>query len=131
MIRLFVSSAALGVLISAPVALCDNVPDALSVEWQGQHPCEKLYEDAQIRAMRCTFPPGAVHVRHSHPADISIVLSGGKGKTEDARGTRDVQIRTGAFNINPPVPWHEFTNIGDTTISLLIVEKKYEPVPAK
>ena len=36
----------------------ESVPDALSVEWQGQKPCEKLFEDAQIRIARCTFPPG-------------------------------------------------------------------------
>ena len=38
-----------------------DVPGALSVEWQGQQPCEKLFEDAQVRTARCTFPPGAVH----------------------------------------------------------------------
>ena len=119
MIRHSICCATIGLLISTSAAMSEAVPDALSVEWQGKHPCEKLYEDAQIRAMRCTFPPGAVHVRHSHPADISIVLSGGKAKVEDARGTRDVEPRTGVFNINPPVPWHEFTNTGDTTISLM------------
>jgi quercetin dioxygenase-like cupin family protein len=131
MIRYPICYVAMGVLFSTSAAMSEQVPDALSVESQGKPPCEKLYEDAQIRTMRCTFPPGAVHVRHSHPADISIVLSGGKAKVEDAQGTRSVEPRTGAFNINPPVSWHEFTNTGDTTISLLIVEKKYEPVAAK
>jgi quercetin dioxygenase-like cupin family protein len=57
----------------------DTVPDALSVEWQGQKPCEKLYEDDRIRVARCTSPPGSKHVRHSHPGYISYVLNGGKG----------------------------------------------------
>jgi beta-alanine degradation protein BauB len=53
-------------MILAPcAALAENVPDAFSVEWQGQHPCEKLYEDAHIRVGRCTFPPVAIHVCHS------------------------------------------------------------------
>ena len=63
----------------------ESVPDALSVEWQGQKPCEKLFEDAQIRIARCTFPPGAVHVRHSHPGYLSYVLSGGKGQIQDEK----------------------------------------------
>jgi hypothetical protein len=44
----------------------DELPDALSVEWNGHHPCEKLHEDANIRVLRCTFEPGDMHVRHSH-----------------------------------------------------------------
>jgi hypothetical protein len=26
----------------------------------------------------------------------------------------------------PPTPWHEFANVGDTTIQFVIVEKKYQ-----
>jgi hypothetical protein len=55
-------------VVTPPVVMADDVPDALSVEWQGKKPCEKLFEDAQIRIMRCTFPPGAMHVCHSHPS---------------------------------------------------------------
>ena len=28
------------------------MPDALSVEWQGKKPCEKLFDDAQVRVLR-------------------------------------------------------------------------------
>jgi quercetin dioxygenase-like cupin family protein len=111
-------------------ARAENVPDAFSVEWQGKHPCEKLYEDAQIRIGRCIFPPGAVHVCHSHPAYLGYTLSGGKAQVRDARGTRHGESKVGDFGINAPIPWHEFTNVGDTTISFLIIEKKYEPAPA-
>ena len=44
------------ILVAPFAATADNVPDALSVEWQGQKPCEKLFEDAQVRISRCTFP---------------------------------------------------------------------------
>ena len=91
------------------------------------HPCEKLYEDAQIRIGRCTFPAGAVHVCHSHPAYSVYTLSGGKGQVRDSRGTRQSESKTGEYNNIPPIPWHEFKNIGDTTISYLLVERKYEP----
>jgi len=39
---------ALTVLVTPLAVMAENVPDALSVEWQGQKPCEKLFEDAQI-----------------------------------------------------------------------------------
>ena len=56
----------LTVLVAPLAVMAENVPDALSVEWQGQKPCEKLFEDAQIHIARCTFPSGAMHVCHSH-----------------------------------------------------------------
>jgi beta-alanine degradation protein BauB len=111
----------------SPFAAAGEVPDAFSVEWQGKHPCEKLYEDAQIRIGRCTFPPGAVHLCHSHPADVVYTLSGGKNEVRDSRGTRQRESKAGDMGSNAPIPWHEFKNIGDTTISYLIIEKKYEP----
>jgi len=131
MIRRSICCAAIGLLIPTSAAMSENVPDALSVEWQGQRPCEKLYEDAQIRVLRCTFPPGAVHVRHSHPGNLVYVISGGKSKVQDDEGTRERQPKTGGFSDGPPAPWHEVTNIGDTTLSYLVVEKKYEPLARK
>ena len=87
-ITLAIIGAALGLLVAPFAASADDVPDALSVEWQGKKLCEKLFEDAQVRVARCTFPPGAVHVCHSHPAYLSYVLSGGQGQVQDERGTR-------------------------------------------
>ena len=87
-ITLAIIGAALGLLVAPFAALADDVPDALSVEWQGKKLCEMLFEDAQVRVARCTFPPGAVHVCHSHPAYLSYVLSGGQGQVQDERGTR-------------------------------------------
>ena len=107
-----------------------SVPNALSVEWQGQKPCEKLYEDAQILIARCTFPQGSKHLKHSHPGYFSYALSGGKVQIEDAKGTRQLEPRTGSYANSPPIPWHELTNVGDTTVSYLVVERKYEPVTA-
>jgi quercetin dioxygenase-like cupin family protein len=110
-------------------AMAEDVPDALSVEWQGQKPCEKLFEDAQVRISRCTFPPGAMHVCHSHPSYITYALSGGKAQLQDEKGTRQVELSTGSHGDVPPVPWHELTNIGDTTLQFLIIEKKYQAGP--
>ena len=107
----------------------ESVPDALSVEWQGQKPCEKLFEDAQVRIARCTFPPGSAHLRHSHPGYLSYVLSGGKGQIQDDNGTRQVEVRADTFTNSQPIAWHELTNVGETTLRYLVVERKYEPAP--
>jgi quercetin dioxygenase-like cupin family protein len=119
-------------LAATPLAAAwgDNSPDALSVEWQGQKPCEKAFEDAQIRIARCTFPPGSKHVHHSHPGYLSYVLSGGKTQIQDEKGTRQVEARTDTYTNSPPISWHELTNTGDTTLRYLIIERKYEPVPS-
>jgi len=115
-----------GTLGGINLARAENVPDALSVEWEGKNPCEKLFEDAHVRMARCTFPPGAMHVCHSHPAYLSYVVSGGQGQVQDEKGTRKVNFVTGALADVPPVPWHELANTGDTTLQFLIVEKKYQ-----
>ena len=119
----------LGMTVSPFAAIAENVPNALSVEWQGQKPCEKLFEDAQVLISRCAFPPGAMHVCHSHPSYISYVLSGGKAQVQDEKGTRQVEVRTGSYADVPPVPWHEVTNTGETTLQFLNIEKKYQVGP--
>lgn len=84
----------------------------VSVEWQGKKLCEKLHEDAQIVVLRCIFPPGSVHLRHSHPGAFSYTLRGGTGRVEDAAGARQATLQTDSFRNNPPVTWHEFTKLG-------------------
>jgi quercetin dioxygenase-like cupin family protein len=127
--RLSVLFLGMTVLIAPFAATAENVPDALSVEWQGQKPCEKLFEDANILISRCSFPPGTMHVCHSHPSYISYPLSGGKAQLQDEKGTRQVEIRAGNYADVPPVPWHELTNTGDTTLQFLNIEKKYQAGP--
>src|SRR5262245_2366965 len=92
----------LTVLVAPLAVMAENVPDALSVEWQDQKPCEKLFEDAQIRVARCTLPPGTAHVCNSHPSYVFYVLSGGKGEVQDEKGTRKLDLTTGAFAESPP-----------------------------
>ena len=45
---------------------------------------------------------------------------------QDEKGARKVGIATGAFVDAPPTPWHEFTSVGETTVQVLLVEKKYQ-----
>jgi hypothetical protein len=44
------------------------------------------------------------------------------------KGTRKLDLATGAFAESPPVPRHDFANIGETALQSLIVEKKYQTV---
>jgi quercetin dioxygenase-like cupin family protein len=116
--------------LAAPLATsAQPVPDSLSVEWQGRKPCERLYEDTQILVVRCTFPPGSKHVKHSHPGHFVYPLSDGRAQIENDSGKRNYEVRAGNHINSPPIAWHEMTNIGDTTLSYVIVERKYEPVP--
>jgi quercetin dioxygenase-like cupin family protein len=117
---------AIAIFLFQFAASAHEVPDALSVEWQGKRLCEKLQEDDQIRILRCTFPPGAKHVRHQHPANFVYALSGGKFQIEDASGIRDAELATDAYVLNKPVRWHEVTNAGDTTERFLVIEMKYQ-----
>jgi quercetin dioxygenase-like cupin family protein len=115
------------VFLTAPLPANAQEPDALSVEWQGKKPCENLHEDDQIRILRCTFPPGTKHVRHQHPENFVYTLGGGKIQGQNASGTLPPQdLATDVSLLSPPVPWHEVTNVGDTTARFLVVEKKYK-----
>ena len=110
-------------------AVAQDIPDALAVEWQGKHPCEKLYEDSQIRVARCTFPPGAEHVRHKHPAYLTYVLGGGSGEITTAGGKRVSETRADQLSDSPAVEWHALKNVGQTTLRYLVIEKKYPAKP--
>ena len=126
MVRLATVVLGSALLMMPLTAMGEDVPDPLSVEWQGKKPCESLFEDEQIRVLRCTIPPGAVHVRHSHIASFGYVLSGGKSQVEDAEGSRQGESTTDEYWNGDPIPWHEVKNVGDTTQRYLLVEKKYQ-----
>lgn len=103
-----------------------GLPDALAAGWKGQKTCENLHEDAHIRVLRCTFAPNVGHERHFHPPIFGYVLSGGRIRSTDAKGVQEFEDKAGEHWTSGPVEWHEGLNIGDTTISYLIVEKKYQ-----
>jgi quercetin dioxygenase-like cupin family protein len=128
MLRLSLPVLGVATMLGSSLVWGQNVPDALSVEWRGKKLCENLYEDTKIRVLRCTMEPGDVHVRHSHPALFGYVLrgAGGKGQVVDEKGTRTFdEGPDGDHWTSEPTPWHEVTNIGNTTLSYLLVEKKY------
>ncbi len=99
---------------------------ALCAGWQGERVCELLHEDAQIRALRCTFPPGVGHEPHYHPPHFGYVLSGESVmRITTADGVADRPVRAGGSFSNDSETVHAALNVGDETTAYLIVEKKY------
>lgn len=86
--------------------------------------CERLHEDAALRVLRCSFPPGIGHERHAHVPHFGYALSGGRMRISDERGVREVEIAAGSSFHSPGVAWHEVLNLGDTPVVYLIVEPK-------
>jgi beta-alanine degradation protein BauB len=120
---------ALAVLLGACASASAQVaplPSALCAGWQGERVCEQLHEDAEVRVLRCTFPPGVGHEAHYHPPHFGYVLEGESVMriTTDA-GVVERPVRAGGSFSNDAEVRHEALNIGDQTTTYLIVEKKY------
>ena len=45
---------------------------------------------------------------------------------QNASRTRQAELATDAYVLSKPVPWHEVTNTGHTTLRFLVVEMKYQ-----
>ena len=110
-------------LLTMP-ALAEKLPDPVTAGWQGESVCDVLQEDAELRIFRCTFPPGVGHERHFHPRHFGYALSGGTMKVTSESGTREVTLKTGSYFFSEGIAWHEVLNVGDTTVSYLMIEPK-------
>lgn len=102
------------------------LPMALCAGWEGERVCELLREDAQIRVLRCTFPPGVGHEMHYHPPHFGYVLDGNSTmRITTADGVVDRPVRAGTSFSNDAEIRHAALNVGRETTRYLIVEKKY------
>lgn len=100
------------------------LPTALEAGWEGERVCALHHETETHRVLRCSFPPGVGHEDHFHPAHYGYALSGGTMRITDERGTRTVRLETGSHYSSDGTPWHSVVNIGDTTVTYLIVEER-------
>lgn len=100
------------------------LPDPLQAGWKGAAVCEKLHEDPDQRVLRCSFPPGTGHERHFHARHFGYAIAGGRMRITDENGTREVDLETGSHFASEGVDWHEVLNVGDTTVTYLIIEPK-------
>jgi len=102
------------------------LPMALCAGWQGERVCELLHEDAQIRVLRCTFPPGVGHEPHYHPPHFGYVLEGDSVmRITTDEGVVDRPVRAGGSFASDSEVRHQALNVGAETTRYLIVEKKY------
>jgi len=111
-------------LLATVPALAEELPDPVAAGWQGESVCEVLREDPELRIFRCTFPPGVGHERHFHPRHFGYALSGGTMRITSDGGTREVTLKTGSYFFSEGIAWHEGLNVGDTTVSYLMIEPK-------
>jgi beta-alanine degradation protein BauB len=113
--------------IGASVPPPQKLPSAFDAGWKGQRVCIPLFENATMRAARCTFPPGDGHDRHYHPPHWGYIIEGGTMRITTAAGTRERTLVSGANWWSDGIDWHEAINIGTTTSVYVIVEPKFPP----
>ena len=100
-----------------------ELPSALEAGWEGERVCTLQHQTDTHRVLRCTFPPGVGHERHYHPAHYGYALSGGTMQLTSASGTRTATLETGSDYSSDGTEWHEVVNVGETTVTYLIVEE--------
>ena len=101
----------------------EALPSALEAGWQGERVCTLQHQSNKHRVLRCTFPPGVGHERHYHPKHYGYALSGGTMQLTSEGGTRTATLATGSDYSSDGVEWHEVVNVGETTVTYLIVEE--------
>ena len=103
------------------------LPMALCAGWAGERTCEVQHEDAEIRVLRCTFPPGVGHEMHYHPPHFGYVLEGESVmRITTVDGVVDRPVRAGSTFASDTEVRHAALNVGAQTTRYLIVEKKYD-----
>lgn len=106
---------------------CDNkpdLPDPSEAGWKGEPVAEILQDDAYMRILKCTFPPGVGHEKHYHEPHFGYTLKGSTFKITDEKGTRTVEVPTGTYFHKDDIYIHEVVNVGDSTAVFLIIEPK-------
>jgi quercetin dioxygenase-like cupin family protein len=101
-----------------------NLPDPYQAGWKGEKVCEVLEDNAELRVLRCTFPPGVGHENHYHEPHFGYALAGGTFKIEEATGAREVSFPSGYSWSKDEVSEHQVLNTGDSTAVFLIIEYK-------
>jgi len=98
--------------------------DPYEAGWKGKKVCEILQDNAKLRVLKCTFPPGVGHEKHYHNTHFGYTITGSKFKITNSAGVKEVDVPTGSDFSNEGVTTHEVLNIGNTTAVFLIIEPK-------
>ena len=121
---LLATSAACTAQSTPPMPAAPPLPTAFEAGWKGEKVCEPLFENEQMRAARCTFPPGGGHDRHFHPPHWGYILEGTTMRITTEAGTVDRVLKSGSNWWSDGIKWHEAVNIGTTTSVYIIIEPK-------
>jgi len=83
-----------------------------------------LLENDRVRVLEARVAPGEKVPKHSHPANVTYTLQGGKAKfaTPDGK-TIEAELKAGEASW-ADVETHSPENVGSTEIRVLIVELK-------
>jgi quercetin dioxygenase-like cupin family protein len=122
--RRWAALVALALLAAAPPRPGADLPDLLQAGWQGHPVCDLLNDNARLRTLRCTFPPGGGHERHRHAPHWGYILSGSTMAITTASGTVVRTLKPGDTWWSSGITWHEVRNVGETTGVYLIAEPK-------
>lgn len=110
-----------GVLAARGGADSQKVPDAVSAD--PDHYSVEFENDA-VRILRIRYGAGEASVMHHHPANCAVFLTEAKTKFELANGetvdapTSAGQVLCGDEDVHLP------SNVGDTSLELVLVELK-------
>ena len=85
------------------------------------------YDNAQVRVLRFTEPPGSKLAMHSHPAYVTVALTSDVSRYTFPGGKSSEEKTTaGQAGFSEPVT-HASVNIGDTPSDAFMVELKTKP----
>jgi len=101
-----------------------TLQDPYEAGWKGKKVCEIVQDNAKLRVLKCTFPPGVGHEKHYHKPHFGYTLTGSKFRITTTDGIKEVDVPTGSDFSNEGITTHKVLNIGDTTAVFLIIEPK-------
>jgi quercetin dioxygenase-like cupin family protein len=84
---------------------------------------KKLTENDRVRIMEVTFKPGETIPVHSHPDHAAIAITDGKLAITAGGRTQEAELKAGQA-LWTPAESHAATNIGKTTLRLVVIELK-------
>lgn len=86
---------------------------------------ELLVENDHVRVVQYRLNPGESDVWHTHPAKVSVVVSGGTLLITTADGEAfEVEEETGSASWMTRLGEHFATNIGDSPVHIVLIEVK-------
>ena len=83
-----------------------------------------LVDNASVRVLKISYPPGAKSTMHQHPDSIVIPLATSKVRFEMAGGKSEEQEMAVESGMYSPAGTHLPTNVGKTPVDAILVEFK-------